>query len=491
MNNLAVMRCDASPEAGTGHVMRCMALAEELERLGFEPVFVISKGTVETVPALAAKKWRLIEAAGAAESEQAKAIDRALPGHAALLVADHYNLGKEFELATCKFTDRIAVLEDKTSRAHECDLLINSNAGLTDLIYRPRFVSDACRILLGPKYAPLRAEFSELRDTALERRKGEIVKRVLVSFGGSDPANGTGLALAALEQISPRPKIDVAIGSAATAIKDLQNRYGNIAAFHVGTNKMAELMCAADLAIGGGGSTAWERAALGLPTILVTIADNQRDIAQALHGAGAAIDLGEVKSVSAERLRKTIEEVRDDPAWLIKMAAAASGLTDGHGARRIAIALSGNEIAKGDARIQLRRVEPEDQNLVLNWQREPNARRHSRNPKPPTEQEHSHWFPAAVNDPNRVFAIVLCNGEACGFVRLDGKAQSNYEVNLLVAASHQKRGIGVAALKLARKCVPSAAFDASILPENKASVAAFTKAGYTHAADDLMRSVPA
>ncbi len=486
-----LFRSDAGPEIGTGHVMRCMALADAMASWGHEPVFAITAEALEVAPLLSSRPWKKILLENkAAEEVQIRPIASGMSGENFCAVVDHYGLGKPFEIALRTYADFIAVLEDRTDRTHHCDLLINSNAGVDPETYRA-LVPASCRLLLGPKHAPMRGEFADMRPDSLTRRSGDSPpKRILVSFGGSDPANGTGFALAALQPLSSRFRIDVAIGTAAPALGDLQKRYGEIAEFHAGTGRMAELMRDADLAIGAGGSTAWERAALGLPAILVTIADNQREIARALHEAGAALDLGPIHSLNPGKLTDAIEKMAADKTCIKKMSVAAGSLTDGRGALRIAIAMAGKEVLKDSSTVELRRAEPEDQDLVLGWQREPGARNFSRNPNPPSKEEHARWFPAAVNDPARMFAIVLCDGKECGFVRLDRKAMDRCEVSLLITQAGHGRGIGTAALRLVRKCAPKAALEAYILPENSASVAAFAKAGYTHAAEGLMRSVP-
>ena len=155
---------------------------------------------------------------------------------------------------------------------------------------------------------------------------------------------------------------------------------------------MAELMTSADLAIGASGSTAYERAVVGLPSILVTIADNQRGIARQMTEGGAALDGGTLDRGLVARLRALVESLLSDPGLRRRLAQAASALVDGRGALRIALAILDDETAKNGAQVRLRLAQIEDENWLLDLQRQPQTRRYSRNPAVPSAEEHHSWI---------------------------------------------------------------------------------------------------
>ena len=169
---------------------------------------------------------------------------------------------------------------------------------------------------------------------------------------------------------------------------------------------MAELTASADLAIGASGSTAYERAVVGLPSILVTIADNQRGIARQMTEVGAALDGGSLDRGLVSRLRTLVESLLSDAGLRRRLAQAASELVDGRGALRIALAILDDETAKDGAQVRLRLAQIEDENWLLDLQRQPVTRRYSRNPAIPSAGEHYSWIRQTLANPDKLLLIV-------------------------------------------------------------------------------------
>ena len=475
---LALFRCDASPSIGAGHVTRCLALAEALASAGWRIVFVVGPETTATVPALAASGFE-VQVLGAA----AAAIDvlgEAAAGQAALLVVDHYGCDRDFEQACRSFARTILAFDDATGRDHDCDILVDA-AAAGPALYREHVPGHA-RILAGPAYALVRSAFVARRAEALARRDGRAVSEILVSCGATDPANATAAALDALDGIADEIDVTVVLSSQAPHLDSVRQRLRGKARLLLDVDDMAALMTRADLAIGAPGATSYERAVLGLPSILVTLADNQRGIARMITEAGAAIDAGELDEGFKSRLAGLVAALCQNAAARQQVAQAAGALVDGRGSRRVMLGTLGHSVAKDGAAVRLRLATASDESWILKLQQHPTTRSHFRETAAPTPAEHHHWMQQILADAKRWLLVVEVGGQKTGIVRLDrlsnfdGKVR--YEVSIAIDPACRGRGIGSAALQQVRRLVPGAVLDAAILPANQASTALFKAAGY-------------
>lgn len=346
-------------EIGSGHVIRCLTLAAELRRGGATVEFVcrsqpgdlcdhIERSGFPVYRLPPARPPASGEAAanaawlGAAWHEDAAQTATALRKPAAdWVVADHYAIEWQWEGACRRWARRIMVIDDLADRRHDCELLADPNY-YADMTARYReLVPATCTTLLGPRHALLRPEFAHARRTLRPRRNA--VSNILVFFAGADLGNQTAVALEALRLLA-RPDIrnEIVVGSSnphRQKIADLCAQLPNTA-FHCQISNMAELMANADLAIGGVGGTAWERLALGLPSITVAIAQNQRRIAEDLHAVGALIFLGDAGEVSAAKLCAALAEVTAPGSKVPRVPDWIRELIDGGGAARVAAAMS-------------------------------------------------------------------------------------------------------------------------------------------------------
>ena len=336
MPPLAVFRADAAPDTGGGHVQRCLAIAEALIEAGWRAAFAFRAPTLETVPALAASAHQRILLDDAAEQEPAL-LSAFLNSGCDLLVVDNYGRGSDFEQACRAFASRIMTIEDRPDRRHDCDLLLDPTPGRRPARYE-RLVPARCKILLGASYAPLRGQFAKDRPAVLARRAcGEKPGRIFVSIGMTDPLNLTAEVLKGVSESEMGLAVDIVIGSAAPHFAALSRLIAQLdfdAHLHADANNVAELMGTADLAIGAAGSSSFERCCLGLPSLIVIAADNQRDIASALTESGAAevIDKDDLPRAVAQGVKRLCT---DRQAW-VAMSKAAANLCDGLGATRTA-----------------------------------------------------------------------------------------------------------------------------------------------------------
>lgn len=297
-----LIRTDASVEIGSGHLMRCLTLADQLHGGGAEVAFAcrdLPGGLLDLLQAHGYRCARLPSAApcGNAQQDDAKATLEAagkiFPDGLDWLVVDHYGLDATWEHLLRPHVHKLMVIDDLANRSHDCDLLLDQNY-YRDLDRRYQgLVPEQCVTLLGPAYVLLRPEFADARKR-LRLRDG-IVRRILVFFGGSDSTNQTHKAVEALKLLD-RPDIgmDVVVGAAnpnRNAIQALCDELPNVV-FHCQVSNMAELILNADLGIGAGGATMWERCCLGLPTVTVVFAANQERTTEDVADLGAIEYLG-------------------------------------------------------------------------------------------------------------------------------------------------------------------------------------------------------
>lgn len=353
---LVVFRTDASVQIGTGHVMRCLTLAEALRKGSAECVFlcrpheghliqlIAERGhRVKTLPALSpgwTPKPAPPHAAWLGVDQAADAADalRALEGErrAAWLVVDHYALDREWQTALRPACDRIMVIDDLADRPHDCDLLLDPNIGRSEADYKG-LLPEGARMLLGPRHALLRPEFAAHRAASLARRAQPELRRLLVTLGGVDKNNVTCRVLDALDGagLPEALEITVVMGPHApwlSAVRERARTMRRPTRVLAGVNDMARLMTESDLAIGAAGSTAWERCCLGLPTIQLVLAENQQKIAEALERVGAA---STVDIASLEKRLPALFNNGQAVITLLMQSHAASAVTNGFGTQSV------------------------------------------------------------------------------------------------------------------------------------------------------------
>ena len=354
-----VFRADASVQIGTGHVMRCLTLADELTRQGHECRFICRKHKGHLGELISGKGYELtlLPAVDRTEPESVanrnttyadwlgvpwpqdaeQTLEALIAFKADWLVVDHYSLDASWEQQVAKAVGLIMVIDDLADRNHECALLLDQNLGRSPSDY-DGLVPQDCQRLIGPDYALLRPEFAELRERSLKRRAQPESKRILISLGGVDRANVTGQVLSALgaTALPWGTHLDIIMGEAAPYLDEVRRQAVRLpfkATVSVNVSDMAERMCLADLSIGAAGGTSWERCCLGLPSVLVILAENQVSGAEALETAGAALTITDPTAVQAALPRELAKISR--LGCLQRMSRAAVGITDGKGTSRI------------------------------------------------------------------------------------------------------------------------------------------------------------
>lgn len=349
-------RTDASLHIGTGHVMRCLTLADALRERGAQSTFICrphpghlldfiqrrghtAKAVAPADDAFTAPadpthaKWLGTDWASDATQMQHALGDRVVDW----LVVDHYALDRRWEQALRPHSRRIMAIDDLADRPHDCDLLLDQNLGRQAKDYGG-LLSGHTQTLIGPAYALLRPEFAQWRKHSLQRRAQPQLKNLLITMGGVDKANATGQVLNALSrcELPTDLRITVVMGPTAPWLAQVQAQAAAIprpTQVLAGVSNMAQLMAASDLCIGAAGGSAWERCALGLPTLVLILAANQHSGAMALqtHGAAwVAADTNQLIDQMSELFNKNTQT-----AALQKSSQAAAKLATANGASQV------------------------------------------------------------------------------------------------------------------------------------------------------------
>ncbi len=332
-----IFRTDASVAIGGGHVMRCLALADALAAQGWRCGFAVCDQTPHSLPALAAANHDVAVLECPADDEPA-ALAARWPDGVDWLIIDHYGRDADFERACRPWARRVMVIDDLADRPHDCDLLLDQTLGRCEGDYAA-FVPTGCRLVLGPSYALLRPQFAAARSTALARRaQNGSVRRLLIAMGVGDPSNVTSVVLEGIARAGLDLVVSVVLGGVSPHLDAVRRRLETLpqgGELRVAVADIAPLMVEADLAIGAAGTSTWERCCLGLPTLMIVLAANQRMIAESVASAGAAQSLGALHEIEADDIGRALNGLAGDSARRRAMSAAAAEVCDGRGVARV------------------------------------------------------------------------------------------------------------------------------------------------------------
>ena len=489
------IRADASVQIGSGHVMRCLTLANALRERGAQATFICREhpghlfSQIEDAghrlialppPVATTKEGRLAHSAwlGTSQAEDAEQVIAALKsiGHVDWLVVDHYAIDREWESPMRRHAAHIMTIDDLADRVHDCDVLLDQNLHREDMAVRyAQLLPAHCRMMLGPRYALLRPEFKQARD--LGRVRDGSLKRIFVFFGGADPTGETGKALQAIRQLGrPDLAVDVVVGAANPRWHELDVLCEALpnAKLYRQIDNIAELMIRADLAIGAGGGVTWERCCLGLPAIVASIALNQEAGCKTLAKQGAILYLGEAVSLDAGLLQAALEVVSHTPELLLKMTESSASIVDGKGCMRVVNALT--------ISIELRPARQDDCEVLFKWRNTEETRRFSGNNDPIDFEKHAKWFANALEDENRIILIGEVEGKAVGVLRFD-RHEKSATISVYLVPGHHGNGIGGQLIACGNAWLGAnwpelEQVEALIMERNAPSVLVFTEAGF-------------
>ncbi len=482
---IAILRCDATRRIGGGHVARCLAIADTLADAGWRCAFWTSPESASIVPSISRHGFLPVDNAGG------------FPESCDLLVVDHYAVGIDDERKWRERAGCIAVIDDLADRPHDCDILIDTGPGRSVADYFGLLPSTA-RTVFGPLYAPVRREFLSARNSSLAARSSTVPPEPLLSIclGASDPHRLSSRLVDLAAKRLPNWRIEAVVSSdqRPSLRPSLAARRANITLMECCLD-MASQLSASTLAIGAGGIGTWERCTLGVPSAVVVTADNQRANVRGAEHAGACCSLGDWLSADDARWGDVIFELANDASRLRAMSQAAAAMCDGLGTERIAALLGGlalrtpsnhrtsrehaSSVAGTYMELSISEMGSNDCRQIFEWQREPTARSHSRNPRPPTWEEHVEWFGVSLLREDRWVGIISQETRPVGMIRLDWHPASHwFEISILLDRSSRGCGVGRSVLGAVREQLRDATLLAEVSPSNHASQRAFAAAGF-------------
>jgi len=479
--------------------MRCLSLADELRERGAEVVFVChefdgnlcgyieEKGYVVHRLPVSNEQEHNIEGSlkhvawlGAdwqTDAGQVEEIIKGFENPPDWLVVDHYALNGRWKRYLRPYVKKIMVIDDLADRSHDCDLLLDQNF-YEDIESRyDGLVPSGCKKLLGPKYALLRPEFREAQKN-LRKRDGHV-RRIMIFFGGSDPTNETAKALEAIRMLNrPDIAVDVVLGALNPHRKVIEQMASDLSdcTCHFNVKDMAAFMAGADLAVGAGGITVWERCALAVPSMVITVAENQERTVSDMAESGCLLFLGRSESVSVGSLYHVLKTALQSPWFLTSFARKTQSLVDCKGAKRIAQEMLPIEIT-------LRMATMDDCEAIFMWRNAEETRRYIFNSKPISLDEHHRWFMESLENPNREILIAELSGRSTGVLRYDIDERLAV-ISIYTIPGIKGYGIGTQIIRVGSKWLRHHFPDvykiqAKVFPENVVSKKAFVNAGYT------------
>jgi len=458
---LIFIRTDASKEIGAGHVMRCLALAEALRDLGATIEFITcnhygnlnnqinGKGfKLHTIPRLEKPKLKQKLAGyeqwlGATQEEDANESLKLISARQLdWLIIDHYALDYCWESKLRRHTKRIMVIDDLANRIHDCDLLLDQNYFHKKNRYNQLLMPDIGK-LLGPKYTLLRKDFTKNSQRGV--RYNRTINRVFIFFGGSDLDNLTSTVLKVLIGHNLKHlSLDVVIGSSNPHQKDVHELVMECpnAELHIQTDNISELMIRADIALGAGGTTTWERMSVGLPSIVLTTAENQVPFIRDLDRDGYIKWLGSSNEVNKEEIHAALLEAIQNPSRLRKQSKMCQKLVDGMGAQRVSkLLIKGHD----DSTLIARRARIEDCRLYWYWANDIVVRKNAFNQQFITWEDHQAWFDEQLNNRNTFLLLIESEFGPIGQVRFEYSG-THFIIDYSISRKNRGLGLGMAML---------------------------------------------
>ena len=400
-------------------------------------------------------------------------------------VVDGYQFSASYQQALVDHGAKVLYFDDYFHLGqYPAHITVNQNSYATEKDYKSLGNG---KFLLGRDYAVLRREF---RNTPLKwKSHASEHQQILLTLGGADPSNLTSKIISALKNISRQSKIQTVLGSASPHLKSVKELASGNSQIEVLTDvqNMVPLMLAADLALVSGGTTCWELAYLGVPSLVGIIAENQVRVAQELDRRGAMKNLGVLEQLSAQEIEKQVVAVLNDHELCKKMSEAGRRLVDGHGTDRLICHLT-------DSPLWLRTAAESDSKLIWQWANDPVTRSLSFTQELIPWEGHVAWYKNQMEDSQCFFYMALNTlNQSVGQVRFKGDEAKPGEAVISVAVAPQSRGKGLGAFLISfatRKLFKDSAFQkvlAYVKQSNEASTKAFVKAGYKLVRDIEMK----
>ena len=506
-----VFRVDSSADIGTGHLMRCLTLAKYLKSQEYKVAFICGQIDVQFSNILSnlAIPVSYIEQFGediapletccdpthpqiVSQYENWLAVPWDVDAAATVsilerfdhptLIVDHYGIDYRWERVVQKSTGKLVVIDDLANRVHDCDILIDASFTRTVADYSKSNIRDT--FLLGPNFAIQNQEFPVIRERKIHPAESDKKSlKGLIYFGGCDRDGLTLRAIAVLRECCNL--------SFSVIISDLSCGYSDVVEICTMdprfnqvdfTENMPQFLAAHDFVIGAGGTSCWERATLGLPQILLQVAENQRENCSAL------VKLGNAILVDSQQLDKELPASLDELSHNFE-AMSKSGLqaSDGLGIFRIASYLKYADDGNANHQLYLRKATLEDAHLIYDWRTDASVRRRSTNNEIFSFESHLDFLKKRLSDPGCYLYMGVDAKSGCevSCVRLDRQYYSEYEVSIFVDPNNKNKKYGLKSLLLINDWHSIHSIKARIESSNCASKKIFYAAGYLPVGKDL------
>ncbi len=476
---------------GTGHVMRCLALAQAWQDAGGRATFAMAEPSAFLRERLRKESIALSEigAPPGTDADAAETITLARQHSASWIVVDGYRFDGEYQRALKNGGFKVLFLDDYGHAGHySADLILNQNISAKEILYENR--EPYSRLLLGTHYCLLRREFTSWRQW--KREVAPVGRKVLLTMGGSDPGNFTGKAVAALQSLESEIEAVVVIGGSNAHDELSQTAWtGGKKTITVlrDVSNMAELMAWADVAISAAGTTCWELCLMGLPSLLIDLADNQTRLAKQLDERGCAVHLGSAQEASSKSLPHRLNTLLNSFEVRQRLSMRARELVDGAGASRVVSVLRG-------ALLNLRPARENDCRLLWEWANDEQVRAASFSSAAIPWNNHVAWFNKKLRqDGCRIWIAEDNEGTPVGQVRFDQRADGEYEIAASLSKDRRGQGLAIPLITQALQSFStrgnSARIHAFVKPGNTASLKAFARSGFERVAPASVHGQPA
>lgn len=512
------IRVDASTRMGTGHVMRCLTLATKLEERGIHVIFLSKKHKGNLNHFIKQQGFEVLELSapiqsienqtnekfwlGCSVQDDVNECQKLLSGlKIELLIVDHYSLDQQWHKLIKKPDQKdqkeaqpikIMVIDDLANRKHDCDILLDQTLG-RDICDYQNLVPHHCQLLLGADFIMLRDEFLQNRQLAKNKRKQtSALSNILITMGGSDPDNIAETLLnwfLTFQQTNKTIQVTLVANQASPFIDNLKIISANHDWISIVSNpeSMAQLILAADIAIGSSGATAWERCCLGLPSLSIISAENQNFLNENLAKAGAIISLGHFTDLTYTSFEQSIKQVIKVTRNYQKMVTRSFACCDGLGAIKVVNAL----IANLSHDVFLQEANYDDCQDMFDWQSNSEIRKYSHNPEPVKWKQHCDWLKSTLANSNKHLYMIkhTCPSsqilQSVGILRLDAiqnqqyKIDACWQISILIAPDHQGKKIAEKAINEIPDIYKEQGIIAEVHSNNTASHKLFSRAGFT------------
>jgi len=474
-----ILRADASKPMGMGHIMRYLSLAEAWQDSGGLPIFAT---TMQGEQADSFFKQQGIEAVklsvvpGSPEDAEQTA-KLAHERNVQWIVVDGYQFNSTYQKILKKEELSILLIDDIADGQHYyADLVLNTGISAQENLYPDR--ETGTRLLLGPRYVLLRREF--LKHKRPERKIENPLNKIFVTLGGSAPENIILKVIEGLRQLkNPALQVKVLAGQLNTNLANIVHaiqRAGNHFEIVSAGTPVSELMAWCEVAVSGAGITIWELAFMGVPSVLLVLADNQRSNAQNLGDLNAAVNLGWHGDLQPVKIAQAVEGLLGEQGGAFRLSQKARQLVDGEGVSRVLMILQ-------NRKLRLRKAEEKDDKILWEWANDPEVRQNSFSSADIPWESHLAWIEKTLKDLScHLFIAVDQNDGPIGSVRFNLLEDQKAQVHISLAKSHRGLGRGSMLLTMAAneffKYYPAHAIHALVKPANKASLKTFEKAGF-------------